>query len=167
MFCWKCSGANAEDAKFCGACGTNIAVLGLLLATLRQNPRLTLRQGPEADIEIQAVLADAGWLIGKKKVTYEAYISLREATQTVVFWEWVKEVGAGMAPLFHFKVETYKSDGKTISGNVKEKGFGPGGTGINYEWDYAQVRCAAEEAARNAGWRFETTLVRAHALRGT
>ena len=166
MYCWNCSGVNPDDARFCGSCGSDLAMLGQLLFILRRHPKLSVRQGPEADIEVQAVLADAGWLIGKKKVMYEACLTLNGAAKTVIFWEWVKEVGAGMAPLFSFKLETYKSDGKTISGTVKEKGFGPSGAVINYEWDYSQVRCSVEAAVKDAGWRFETTLSRTGALRG-
>jgi hypothetical protein len=145
-----------------GAAGSE-AVLAAITAELARNPRLTVQRGREADIEISALLTDSKWLIGKKKVTFEACLSADAVTKTVNYWEMVKESGAGLPPLFRFKVTTYKTDSKTISGKVEEQGFGPGGNVLDYEWDYGQVRRAVEQVAATCGWQFATTLLKGKA----
>ena len=75
----------------------------------------------------------------------------------------IKESGRGLMALFSFKTETYRTDGTTRSGTVREKAYGPGGKVIDYEWDYSQVRQIVEAAVRAQGWRFETVLLKGKA----
>lgn len=129
-----------------------------IAAALALYPQLVLSQGRTADLTIANVLADGDWGVGRKKVEYSACLLANEQTQTVTFWEMIKETGCGMSALFSFKKTSYKSDGRTLSGSVQETGRGIGGKVIDYNWDYGQVRGLVEQAVRSRGWRFETTL---------
>ena len=77
----------------------------------------------------------------------------------------LKEVGLGLGSFGGFKVETYKSDGRTLSGTVREFEFGPAGKTVDYRWDYAQTRNLVERAVRLHGWQFTTTLRKGQAER--
>ncbi len=178
MFCTQCGKAFVDGSKFCTGCGAQVgqaqapsvgaggkdAVLAAIETALAAKPGLSLVRGQNADIEIASVPADANWMIGKKKVTYSACLLADAASRTVVFWEMLKESGFGLSSLFSFKVETYRSDGKTISGNVKEVGYGPGGKVLDYKWDYSQVRSLVENEAQKAGWSFKTVLSKGKAM---
>ena len=109
-------------------------------------------------------MADANWGLGKKKIEYKACLLAKSVEHTVVFWEMIKEIGSGMGVFGGFKVEKYGSDGRTISGKVKEKGFGMDGKVIDYEWDYAQTRRAIEAVVKANGWSFTTVLRKGKAM---
>ena len=155
--------------SFCGRCGARSAgdsrgaLLQSIAAALSPLPQLELVWGRKADLEISNELANANWGTGKKKVEYSACLKLDPASQTVYFWEMIKESGRGLMALFSFKTETYRTDGTTRSGTVREKAYGPGGKVIDYEWDYSQVRHIIEAAVRGQGWRFETVLLKGKA----
>ena len=155
--------------SFCGRCGARSAgdsrgaLLQSIAAALSPLPQLELVWGRKADLEISNELANANWGTGKKKVEYSACLKLDPASQTVYFWEMIKESGRGLMALFSFKTETYRTDGTTRSGTVREKAYGPGGKVIDYEWDYSQVRHIIEVAVRAQGWRFETVLLKGKA----
>lgn len=155
--------------SFCGRCGARStgdsrgALLQSIAAALSPLPQLELVWGRKADLEISNELANANWGTGKKKVEYSACLKLDPASQTVYFWEMIKESGRGLMALFSFKTETYRTDGTTRSGTVREKAYGPGGKVIDYEWDYSQVRHIIEAAVRAQGWRFETVLLKGKA----
>ena len=184
MFCPKCGVKTEPGHNFCGQCGVRLPVAGdppgdrpasagtagreQLLAMMEEvlsgHPRLSVARGRGTDLEIKSVLADANWVVGKKKVEYSACLLAREKDRTVVYWEMIKEVGSGMGIFGGFKVETYKSNGKTISGSVRETGYGPGGKVIEYDWDYSRTREILEAAARGTGWKFTTVLLKGRAM---
>ena len=155
--------------SFCGRCGARSAgdsrgaLLQSIATALSPLPQLELVWGRKADLEITNELANANWGTGKKKVEYSACLKLDPASQTVYFWEMIKESGRGLMALFSFKTETDRTDGTTRSGTVREKAYGPGGKVIDYEWDYSQVRHIIEAAVRAQGWRFETVLLKGKA----
>jgi len=171
-----------KDAdRFCNQCGAKAgtgfaagngapetaekeAVLQDIERALAPNPQLALVRGQKTDLEISSVLADANWKVGKKKVEYSACLLADAGSRTIVYWEMIKEVGSGMGALFSFKTETYRSDGKTISGKVKETGYGFGDKVIDYEWDYSQTRQLVEGIARARGWQFKTVLMKGKAM---
>lgn len=175
MFCFQCGCQTAEADNFCGQCGTRLrplpdkanaakptdkaAVLTAIAEGLAQNPQLTLTFRQKTDIEVAGTLATANWTIGKKTVSYCACILADEPAHTIVFWEMLKESGCGLGPLFSVKTETYRSDGKTISGTVTESGYGVSGKAFDYQWDYAQIRTLAESIAQSNGWQFTTVLL--------
>ena len=126
--------------------------------------QLSLIWGQKTDLSITNELANANWGVGKKKVEYSAVLRLDAATQKVYFWEMIKESGRGLAALFSFKTETYRTNGTTRSGTVNETAYGPGGKLIDYNWDYSQVRQIIEAAVRSQGWQFETVLLKNKAM---
>lgn len=180
MYCGKCGTRAMPGDRFCGECGSPLSavvsevglqetdareqLLQAIERELAQYPQLAVSRSRETDLEIKSVLADASWGLGKKKVEYSACLLLKPTDRTAVFWEMIKEVGSGMGIFGGFKVETYKSDGKTISGSVKEKGFGPTGKVIDYTWDYAGTREMVEMVVKASGWSFTTVLRKGKAM---
>lgn len=178
MFCSQCGSKVNPGDRFCGQCGAQLPTPGQpsssdapqagaggkeqLLQVVEQAlatyPQLAVTRSNKTDLEIKSVLADAHWGVGKKKVEYSACLLAKEPERTVVYWEMIKEVGAGMGIFGGFKVEKYKSDGRTISGTVREVGYGPQGKIIDYNWDYAQTRSIVESVAKGSGWKFTTVL---------
>ena len=156
---------------FCGRCGARSAsadnrtpVLQAIATALSPLPQLSLTWGQKTDLAITNELANANWGVGRKKVEYSAVLRLDAATQKVYFWEMIKESGRGLAALFSFKTETYRTNGTTRSGTVKETAYGPGGKIIDYNWDYGQVRQIIEAAVHSRGWQFETVLLKNKAM---
>ena len=170
MFCNQCGQPLGIGENFCGRCGTQVAgttgkeeVLQAIAAALSPHTQLVLTWGQKSDLEISNVLADASWKVGKKKVEYSACLLADANMRTVTFWEMTKEVSRGLGALFSFKTETYRSDGKVISGTVRETGYGFGDKVIDYELDYAQVRNIVENAVRSRDWQFKTVLMKGKA----
>lgn len=191
MFCHQCGVKANPGDKFCRQCGTELArvispgvsggqpsfneksmpqvssvkdqLLEAIEQVLAQYP-LKLERNADTDLEIHSVLADANWGVGKKKVEYKACLLAKVPEMTVVYWEMLKETGAGMGIFGGFKVEKYKSDGRTISGTVREIGYGPDGKAIDYEWDYAKTRDVVRGIAEANGWKFKTVLLKGKAM---
>ncbi|MDF9407881.1 zinc ribbon domain-containing protein [Pelotomaculum isophthalicicum JI] len=183
MFCSQCGNKVNPGDHFCGQCGTQLAapgqpapavdghirandkesLLNAIEQALAAYPQLAVERTGKSDLEIKSVLADANWGVGKKKVEYSASLLAKETGRTVVFWEMLKETGAGMGIFGGFKIEKYKSDGRTRSGTVREAGFGPGGEIIDYNWDYAQTRSIVEDVVKANGWKFTTSLLKSKA----
>ena len=156
---------------FCSRCGTRSTsvdnrtpVLQAIDTALSPLSYLSLTWGQKTDLSITNELANASWGVGKRKVEYSALLRLDAATQKVYFWEMIKESGRGLAALFSFKTETYRTDGTTRSGSVTETAYGPSGKLIDYDWDYGQVRQIIEAAVRSQGWQFETVLLKNKAM---
>jgi hypothetical protein len=167
MFCNQCGQPLVIGANFCGGCGAKVAgttgkeeILQSIATALSPYPGIVLTWGKKADLEISNVLADANWNVGKKKVEYSACLVVDAATQSVTFWEMIKEESRGLGAFFSFKKETYRSDGKVISGTVRETGYGFGDKVIDYDWNYAQLRAHLENVVRNRGWQFKTVLMK-------
>ena len=170
MFCQQCGHPLGAGDVFCGYCGAKALrnngreeALQAVAAALSPYPQLVLTWGQKTDLEIANGLADANWTVGKKRVEYSARRLVDAAAKTVIFREMIKEEGLGLGALFSFKMETYRSDGKTRSGTVSETAYGMDGKVIDYTWDYAQVRGLVENAVRNRGWQFKTVLLKGKA----
>jgi len=181
MFCSQCGQPIKDTYKFCGQCGTKVGmtylgkrqeqeaggkeeVLHEIASALSLKLQLAVVHGQKSDLEISSVLTDGNWKVGKKKVEYSACLLADSGSRTIIFWERINEISNGLGVLFSFKAETYKSDGKTISGNVKETGCGFGDKVIDYEWDYSQVRHMVEGVAKTKGWEFKTVLLKGKAM---
>jgi len=170
MYCNQCGHTIGSSDIFCSGCGTRAAVvegkesvLQAIAAALSPHPQLSLTWGQKADLEISNELANANWTVGNKKVEYSACLLADLGMRTIIFWEIIKEKGMGMAALFSFKTETYRTNGSTRSGSVKEVGYGFDGKVIDYNWDYALVRQTIEAAAQSQGWQFKTVLMKGKA----
>lgn len=171
MFCSQCAMPMTTTDRFCGRCGARSTssddrtpVLQAIATALSPLTQLSLTWGQKTDLSITNELANANWGFGKKKVEYSAVLRLDATTQKVYFWEMIKESGRGLAALFSFKTETYRTDGMTRSGTVQETAYGPEGKLIDYNWDYDQVRQIIEAAVRCQGWQFETVLLKNKAM---
>ena len=175
MFCTECGKPVKESDRFCNGCGVRLAggaagkecsntgtagndVMAAIAAALATDNRLSIKR-EENKIEISSTLANGNWLVGKKKVDYSAKIIADRGQQTITFWEMIKESGSGMGALLSFKTETWSSNGKTISGNVKEQGYGLNGKAIDYNWNYSEIRKKVQGITEGQGWRFHVVLI--------
>jgi hypothetical protein len=134
-----------------------LALLGDILAAFARYPGYTANYGTDADIVIGNHIADASWGTGKKRVDYDAVLKAVPAEKTVYFWELLKEQGAGLS-FGGMEAETTSISGMRRSGKKKEIVLGPGGTAIDYEWDYAATRLIVEDVVSRHGWRLKTVL---------
>lgn len=186
MRCAECGAEVSTDDNFCPSCGRRLVendrakrpppgggpagagdkeqLLRAVEGALSAYPQLSATRSDKTDLEIKSVLADAHWGVGRKKVEYSACLLAKEDDRTVVYWEMIKEVGAGMGIFGWFKAEKYKSDGRTLSGAVRETGYGPNGKVIDYNWDYARTRGLVEKTVGEQGWKFTTVLLKKKAM---
>ncbi|MCX7779892.1 MAG: zinc ribbon domain-containing protein [Negativicutes bacterium] len=170
MYCTNC-GQNIETSyNFCPGCGCTLQIaepkqknnkealletVGKYLETL---PNLRIERYNHADFELFSDLANANWKTGKVKIDFYACLKADEKDNTVYYYEILKEVRQGLGFFSGFKVETYKSDGKQLFGNVKELQFGPGGKIVDYDWDYSKIRSGIERTVNQQGWKFKLVL---------
>lgn len=184
MYCGRCGNRMRPGDLFCGRCGAprqegrqdqpgggsagepgaKEQLLRAVEGALSAYPQLSVTRSDKTDLEIKSVLADAHWGVGRKKVEYSACLLAKEAERTVVYWEMIKEVSAGMGAFAWFRAEKFRSDGRTLSGAVRETGYGPNGKVIDYNWDYARTRGLVEKVVKEQGWKFATVLLKKKAM---
>jgi hypothetical protein len=145
------------------ATGTRDAVLMAVMAAFSAYPGYTVAYGPGTDITIANTVADAAWSTGKKKVEYAAALKAVESERTLYFWEMLKEKGGGLS-FGTMESESYTTFGAKRSGVTKEVVIGPGGTAIDYSWDYGQTRAIVESAAAQHGWKVKVVLNKSKAM---
>lgn len=80
-----------------------------------------------------------------------------EPELTVYYYEILKEKGSGIS-FGGFEAESYSSFGGKRSGTTKEVVIGPGGTAMDYSWDYAATRKIVEDVAARHGWKVKVVL---------
>jgi len=137
---------------------TRDAVLPAILAAFAAySGGYNVRYGTDTDVVIDNKVADASWGTGKKKVEYEAIMKAVEGERTIYFWEILKEKGSGL-DFGGFEGETTMTMGSKRWGTKKEVVIGPGGTAMDYKWDYAATRHIVEEVAAAHGWRVKVVL---------
>lgn len=184
MFCNHCGNNLADGSAFCTGCGAKLGtsassstpnvtapgsgdkenLLKSVEEAISKNPQLSASRSSSTDLEIKSVLADANWGVGKKKVEYSACLLAKEQERIVIYWEMIKEQGAGMDGTVGFTFGTFKS-GKTLFGTKKEVQFSPlGKKVVDYTWDYAKTRKMIEETVKARGWQFKTTLMKNKAM---
>ena len=184
IFCTNCGKEATAQDRFCEQCGTPIgpvvaavenaapsaptgnkeALLQAVEHELAEHPQLAVSRSTQTDLEVKSVLADANWGVGKKKIEYSACLRAKEDERIVIYWEMIKERGAGMEAIGGFKVEGFKV-GKAISGVRKEVVIGPDGKKIvDYSWDYGKTRGLVERIAKANGWKFKVVLMKNKAM---
>lgn len=130
-------------------------VIGDIVKRLEQL-HIQFSKGNGADITVSTEFLDAGWSIGKKKITYEASIYCDEGSRTVYMWELTKEVGHGLS--FGGSSGSSFQTGLTLFRKVKSVQYGPEGKVYEYTLDLGAIPKAAKETAKAAGWSFKTVL---------
>ena len=113
-------------------------------------------QGSSCDIEIHSEFVNAGWSIGKKKITYDAFLYADESARTVYLWEMARETGSGAS--FGGCAMTFNQTGSTVFRKVKSVQYGPEGKAFEIALDLGAIPKIAKEAAKQYGWKFQTVL---------
>ena len=184
-FCSQCGNRAIPGDSFCGQCGAKLnieektaptkpaayaataadkePILKAIEQELSKYPQLSFMRSKRTDLEISSVLADANWVVGKKKIEYSACLLVKEMEHIVVFWEMIKESGSGMDSVAGFKTESFKS-GKTLFGKVKGVKYGPDSKIIDYTWDYGKTRSIVEQVVKNNGWKFKPVIMKGKAI---
>jgi hypothetical protein len=114
-------------------------------------------------LTLDFVAAEKKGLLSSKKTSYHCRVRVDETARTMLFFEILKERGAGisagddMGPGFSFKKETYSSTGSERSGSLEESSQLIG-KGYSLSFDYGAVREAVKREAETAGYAFSVTL---------
>jgi hypothetical protein len=109
----------------------------------------------------EITIADRKAFLSRKKLVYIAKFRIDDSKKQMRFSEMLKETGFGLSgadidrsPGFGFKKETYKTGSGPREGTITEQSrlFGKK---YRYSFDFATIRTAIEEKAREAGYIFE------------
>ena len=109
-----------------------------------------------ADLEIHVELLRAGWSLGKRRTTYDAYLLANESTHTVYFWQKTTDRAAGLS--LGAESETYSQTGKLLLRKVTLRQYGPEGKVCEMDVNLGELAEIARETARRNGWRFRAVL---------
>lgn len=138
------------------------AVIAEIANALRELGGYTLTTPPDSDLAIASELADARWLTGTKKVTFEALLKAEPSESRIYYWEMLKESGAGTG--LGWQTESWSVSGTRRSGSTKGGVFGTAGA-ADHDWDYARTRSLVEEICARHGWTVKTVLRKKSATR--
>jgi hypothetical protein len=117
----------------------------------------------DGTLTLDFVAAERKSLLASKKISYHCRVSIDEGARTMLFFEILKERGAGisagdeMGPGFSFKKETYSATGSERSGSIEESSRLTG-KGYSLSFDYGAVREAVKREAETAGYQFSVML---------
>ena len=90
MFCSKCGIENAEDAKFCKSCGTNLVSTPPSLRTEKHHPEFS---------SVNAISSPVGGAaINKPAADYEIALLAIPAISTMLVWFWVSGMNLLQSP---------------------------------------------------------------------
>ncbi|MDI6712394.1 MAG: hypothetical protein QMD96_04060 [Anaerosomatales bacterium] len=153
----------AEPAATPSASGRD-ALLADIRAALAERTGYEVLSGQKSDLEIRSAVAAANWGTGKKKVDFEAVLTVSDADRTVYYWEILKERGSGLS-FGAVETESYTISGWKRSGTKSETVAGPGGVALDYAWDYGQTRDLIEQACARHGYALKVVLRKSKAER--
>lgn len=114
--------------------------------------------------QVSKLIAERKAFLSKKKLTYNAKVTLDDDSKKLTFTEYLKESGSGlssggdfdsnMSPGFGFSKTSYKTGTGGISGTIEEQSnlFGKQ---YNYQFKYQEVREAIEDVAKKNGYSFD------------
>lgn len=140
------------------------ALLADIRAALAERTGYEVISGQKSDLEIRSAVAAANWGTGKKKVDFEAVLTVSDADRTVYYWEILKERGSGLS-FGAVETESYTISGWKRSGTKSETVAGPGGVALDYDWDYGRTRGLIEQACARHGYALKVVLRKSKAER--
>lgn len=132
-------------------------LLADIRAALAERTGYEVLSGQKSDLEIRSAVAAANWGTGKKKVDFEAVLTVSDADRTVYYWEILKERGGGLS-FGTVESESYTVSGWKRSGTKGEMVAGPGGVALDYAWDYGKTRVLIEQACARHGYALKVVL---------
>ncbi|KAF0185620.1 MAG: hypothetical protein FD164_185 [Nitrospirae bacterium] len=94
----------------------------------------------------------AQWMLGSKKVRFEAVMVLDAQSLTVTYWEMLSEKTSGIAAGFFMGRCAQKGTSRSESG----KGAMP--SGESYQYDFGSYRDRVRECVLSSGWQFRPVL---------
>lgn len=94
----------------------------------------------------------AKWLLGSKKISFEAVIVLDASSLTITYWEMLAERSAGITAGFF--MEKYARSGTSLS----EAGSARLPSGEQCRYDFGSYHDRVRELAASSGWQFRTVL---------
>lgn len=153
----------AQPAAAPSASGRD-ALVADIRAALAERTGYEVLSGQKSDLEIRSAVAAANWGTGKKKVDFEAVLTVSDADRTVYYWEILKERGSGLS-FGAVETESYTISGWKRSGTKSETVAGPGGVALDYAWDYGKTRDLIEQACARHGYALKVVLRKSKAER--
>jgi hypothetical protein len=122
-----------------------------------------LQPQKDGSLAMEMVVAERKAFLSKRKLIYKCKLRVNEVARSVTFWETLLEKGSGVssgddtAPGFGFKKETYRTQGKELSGSLEEASsfFGKE---FDFNWDYSVVRRMVHGLAEAAGYSMSVVL---------
>jgi hypothetical protein len=117
----------------------------------------------DGSLTLDFVAAERKTMLASRKVSYHCRLRVDETGKDVLFYEILKEKGAGISGTgdmqagFGFRKETYKTTGKERSGTVTESSTFLG-QGYSLSFDYGLIRETVKREAEASGYTFSVTL---------
>lgn len=119
-------------------------------------------------LSCEAIIAERKAFLSKKKLTYSFKVKIDDEAKTVKFTEMLKEAGSGlssggnfdgdMSPGIGFKTESYNTTSGAREGTIEESSKLFGKT-YEYKFDYAKTRKEIEKITKDAGYKFEYSVL--------
>lgn len=153
----------AQPAPSAAASGRD-ALIADIRAALAERTGYEVLSGHKSDLEIRSAVASANWGTGKKKVDFEAVLTVSDADRAVYYWEILKERGGGLS-FGTVESESYSVSGWKRSGTKSETVVGPQGVALDYAWDYGKTRALVEQACARHGYALKVVLRKSKAER--
>ena len=116
----------------------------------------------KTDLAIDAVLLDAAFSNGKKKLKYEAMILLDEADKQVRMYEKTTEMTAGVS--FGVSGESSFQSGSTLMRKVKYVQYDASGKVMEFNFDLGAIPKTVKAVAKAYGWNFKTVIIKKNAM---
>lgn len=116
----------------------------------------------KTDLAIDAVLLDAAFSNGKKKLKYEAMILLDEADKQVRMYEKTTEMTAGVS--FGVSGESSFQSGSTLMRKVKYVQYDASGKVMEFHFDLGAIPKTVKAAAKAHDWSFKTVIIKKNAM---
>ena len=116
----------------------------------------------KTDLAIDAVLLDAAFSNGKKKLKYEAMILLDEADKQVRMYEKTTELTVGVS--FGVSGESSFQSGSTLMRKVKYVQYDASGKVMEFNFDLGAIPKTVKAVAKAYGWNFKTVIIKKNAM---